>query len=260
MNLYLKGNGPFPRMPLKVLLGLSFSSFCSFLITVENESQLIGGGPIDEFQIPSPMSHVHRHGQHAGSIGVNAYAVRPIMTQLPVMTPLASVRSDYNDLRTIVIDSGDVANSQEHYQCHDHLAYSSVDTSHFLHTNTPNKDTPGRPVDTKCRSTVKPTGLLIRNSTASAQNARYDLNFNGGPEDMRNQLVELESVNGNLQEKFFSKEPKANVTSAKSREASDSRRKNEAKFTCPFEGCNGNFTRKHNLDSECSICFDIMSF
>jgi len=235
MNL----NWPFSRMPLKVLLGPSFSSFFSFLITVENESQLIGGGPINEFQLLkllSPMSHVHRQGQHAGSIGVDAYAVRPIMTQLPVMTPLASVRSDYNDSR------------------------SSVDTSHFFHTNTPNKDTPGRPVDTKCRSTVKPTGLLMRNSMASAQNARYDLNFNGGPEDMRNQLVRLESVNGNLQEKCSSKEPKANVTSAKSREASDSRRKNEAKFTCPFEGCNGNFTRKHNLDSECSICFDIMSF
>jgi len=119
----------------KVLLGPSFSSFFSFLITVENESQIIDGGPINDFQIPSPMSHVHCHGQHAGSIGVNADAVCPIMMQLPVMIPLASVRSDYyNDLRTIAIDPGDVANSQEH------LAPSSVDTSHFLQINTPNKD------------------------------------------------------------------------------------------------------------------------
>jgi len=91
---------------------------------------------------------------------------------------------------------------------------------------------------------------------------RYDLNFNGDPQEMRNQLVQLESANGNLRDKCFSKEPKANirVTSAKSREANDSRRKHEANFTCPFAGCNGNFTRKHNLDGECSKCFDIMSF
>ena len=35
----------------------------------------------------------------------------------------------------------------------------------LLIPSTPNKDTPGRPVDIKCRSTVKPTGLfkLMRN-------------------------------------------------------------------------------------------------
>jgi len=131
---------------------------------------------------------------------------------------------------------------------YNHLA--SVDASHSLHTNTPNKDTRGRPVD---RSTVKPTGLfkLVRNLASR-------LIFSGDPQDMRNQVVEPESVNGNLQVKY-SKEPKADVTSAKSREASNSRTKYEGKFTCPFEGCNDNFTRKHNLDSECSICFDITS-
>ena len=72
---------------------------------------------------------------------------------------------------------------------------------------------------------------------------------------MRNQVVELESVNGSLPVKY-SKEPKADITSAKPREA---RRKYGAMFTCPFEGCNDDFTRKHNLDSECSICFDITS-
>jgi len=249
MNLYLKGNGPFPRMPLKVLLGLPFSSFGSLLIAVENEPQMqiIDYIPINDFQPPSLMNYVYCHGQQAGSISVNANAVHPLTMQLPV-------RPDYHD--TIVIGLGKVANSQGLHR--DHLAPSSVDNSHIPHINTPNK---GPPCDIKFRSTVKPTGLLRRSSTASTQNTRYDLNFDGGPQEMRNQLVELESVNGSRREKlYFSKEPKANVTSDRSRNASNSRRTHEAKFTCPFEGCNSTFTRKHNLDSERSMVFDIMSF
>ena len=77
---------------------------------------------------------------------------------------------------------------------------------------------------------------------------------------MRDMLAELESVDDSLRNKLFSKKPKANVTSAKSREASNSRRKHHARFTCPFEDCNDDFTRKHNLDSEYSIRLDIVSF
>jgi len=121
------------------------------------------------------------------------------------------------------------------------LTFSPADT---------NNDSPSR-VQSKTRSIVKPTNRLWSPSTLDA---RYDMNFDGGPLEMREQPVESESVDDGLQ-KYFSNIPKEHVTSAKSRQA---RRKQEARFTCPFEGCNSSFTRKHNLDSECSIRFDVM--
>ena len=191
------------------------------LITAENELRII-----------EPMNHVHYHAQQTGPIITNVMQ--------PMMIPLVSVRSRSRIVRNIVMT----------------IFLSPVDISHIFHINKPH---PCPPVDTKFPPTVKPTKLLKRNSMASTPNARYDLNFHGGPEEMRNQLVELGSVDGNVLKACFSKEPKVNVTSAKSREVSNSRRTCEAKFTCPFEGCNGSFTRKHNLDSECSMRFD-MSF
>ena len=136
---------------------------------------------------------------------------------------------------------------------------TTVNPSQFYQTDVTNNDSANR-VDRKTGSIVKPTSLLRRDSTASTHNARYDLNFDGGPQEMRNRLVGLEDVDVSLREKRFSKEPKASVTSDKSRRASDSRRRHEAKYTCPLEGCNDNFTRKHNLDSEHTIRIDIMRF
>ena len=127
--------------------------------------------------------------------------------------------------------------------------------------DTTENDSPSRG-DGKNRSTVKPTSLLRRNSTASTQNSRYE-DFHGGPQEMRDILAEspeLDRVDDSLRNKFFSKQPKTNVTSPKSRQASNSRRKHEARFICPFEDCSDDFTRKHNLDSEYSIRFDIVSF
>jgi len=141
---------------------------------------------------------------------------------------------------------------------HDPLKSTTVNPSHFCRTDTTNDDSPSH-CDRKIRSTVKPTDFLRGKSTISAQNAKCDLNFDGGPQEMRDMLAgsrELESVDDSLRDKYFSKKPKAKVTSSKSREASDSRRKHEARFTCPFKSCNGDFTRKHNLNSECNKRFN----
>lgn len=53
----------------------------------------------------------------------------------------------------------------------------------------------------------------------------------------------------NLGDKILMRCPKDQVTSKKIRNASKERRKNPAKFKCPMEGCEGDFTRKHNLTS-----------
>ena len=165
-----------------------------------------------------------------------------------------------------IVSSSDYTNS-DGYPYHVHYGPNSKPVFHEAYQNTTfdpsqlyqtNNDSLNR-VDRKTGSIIEPTNLLRRNSTASTQNDRYDLNFNGGPLEMRSRQVEPEGVGVSLREKRFSKEPKANVTSDKSREASDSRRR-QAVFTCPLEGCNDNFTRKHNLDSEHTIRIDIMRF
>ena len=57
----------------------------------------------------------------------------------------------------------------------------------------------------------------------------------------------------NLGDKISMRCPKDQVTSKKIRNASKGRRKNPAKFKCPMEGCEGDFTRKHNLTSTFSL-------
>lgn len=54
-------------------------------------------------------------------------------------------------------------------------------------------------------------------------------------------------------DKVFSKKAKHHVTSVRISQASAARRKHEARFSCPIEGCNSKFTRRHNLNSENSI-------
>jgi len=203
------------------------------------------------------IGHGTQYPYHHGvvsSYGTVAGCTNPMPSMLqPVVHPtVGNVGYPYNAYYGLPV----VANSNVQDEAYHNLFPSTtVNPSHFYHTD----DSPSR-VDRKTRSIgVKPTNLLTRNSTTSTQNARYDMNFDGGPQEMRDQLVELKDVDVSLREKCFSKEPKANVTSDKSRRASNSRRTHEAKFTCPFEGCNDNFTRKHNLDSERSIHIDIMS-
>jgi len=53
--------------------------------------------------------------------------------------------------------------------------------------------------------------------------------------------------------KIFSKNAKNRVTSVKIGQASAARRKHEARFSCAIEGCNSNFTRRHNLNSGYSV-------
>jgi len=129
---------------------------------------------------------------------------------------------------------------------------STVNLSHLYHPDITNNDSPNS-VHNKIRSTVKLTNLLRRNeSTVGTQNHRYG--FYGGPEKLRDMLAdELENVDDSLRNRLLSKKAKAKVASPKFRKVSNQRRKHQARFICPFEHCNDDFTRKVNLDSECSF-------
>lgn len=135
--------------------------------------------------------------------------------------------------------STDTPNGQE--PCNS-LASSSVDLYPFLSIDTTNNDSSCQSI---FPSPVAPATFLRRASTPSVQ-----YNFDEGPQEMRNRLAASHGVDANLVGKYFSKEAKANVATPKSRRASAARRKSAAKFTCSFEGCSSDFTRKHNLDSK----------
>jgi len=69
---------------------------------------------------------------------------------------------------------------------------------------------------------------------------------------MRTRMLAIASrrMEGTLLRKTFSKQPKEVVATPNTLRASILRRKHEPKFFCHISGCKGNFTRKHNLESE----------
>jgi len=85
--------------------------------------------------------------------------------------------------------------------------------------------------------------------TLHMKNAINHRNFNGNPEQLRKIL---RSQYGEQAQacKLFSKKIKKYVTSTKVLQASAARRKCEARFVCPIEGCTSKFTRRHNLNSK----------
>ena len=99
---------------------------------------------------------------------------------------------------------------------------------------------------------IKPTCLLPDHNGADT----YFVNRGRGPSfdwqrdprAMRKCLM-LQAEGKPLTE-TFRKSAKDIVASPNARKASSARRKHAARFKCPIDGCNDDFTRKHNLDSE----------
>jgi len=81
------------------------------------------------------------------------------------------------------------------------------------------------------------------------KNAINHQEFNGNPEQLQ-KILRSQYGGQALACKLFSKEVKQYVTSTKVIHASAARRKCEARFVCPIEGCTSKFTRQHNLNSK----------
>jgi len=82
-----------------------------------------------------------------------------------------------------------------------------------------------------------------------SKDAVSDADIEHNPQQLREALMSKYDA-GVRNDKIFSKQAKHHVTSVKISQASAARRKHEARFSCPIEGCNSNFTRRHNLNSE----------
>jgi hypothetical protein len=97
---------------------------------------------------------------------------------------------------------------------------------------------------------IKPTCLLpdYNGGDTNFVNGGQDPQYQRDPRVMRECLM-LQAEGKPLNE-AFRKSAKDVVASPNTRKASCARRKYAAKFKCPIDGCNDDFTRKHNLDSE----------
>jgi hypothetical protein len=93
---------------------------------------------------------------------------------------------------------------------------------------------------------IKPTCLL--NDDANPVNGRRDPSYQRDPWAMRECLM-LQAAAGRPLPEAFRKSAKDVVASQNTRKASTARRKYPGKFKCPIDGCEDDFTRKHNLDS-----------
>jgi len=100
----------------------------------------------------------------------------------------------------------------------------------------------------KFRVVEKLTPLKLTNEVLSLhmKNAINHRDFNGNPKQLRKIL--RSQYGGHAQ--VFSKNVKKDVTSSSVIQASAARRKCEARFVCPIEGCTNNFTRRHNLNGK----------
>jgi len=79
-----------------------------------------------------------------------------------------------------------------------------------------------------------------------------DMDYKKNPELMRsNWMADYgRFVDSSKVFKIFSKHAKEKVATINTIKASAARRTNPAKFKCQIRGCNADFTRKHNLESE----------
>jgi len=133
----------------------------------------------------------------------------------------------------------------------DLISYGEISPTHATHHfQKPDRTLlPEEPSMTTCH--IKPTSLLPNCSGVDIYfvnhgNPSYD--WQRDPRAMRECL--MLQANGKPLTETFRKSAKDVVATPNTRKASSARRKHAARFKCPIDGCNGDFTRKHNLDSE----------
>jgi hypothetical protein len=108
---------------------------------------------------------------------------------------------------------------------------------------------PEEPSTATCH--IKPTRLLPNYNgvdTYSVNHGDPSYDWQRDPRAMRECL--MLQADGKPLTETFRKSAKDVVASPNTRKASSARRKHAARFKCPIDGCNDDFTRKHNLDSE----------
>lgn len=102
-------------------------------------------------------------------------------------------------------------------------------------------------------SHIKPTCLFpeyngMIDTTTTTVNGVHDPSYRRDARAMRECLM-LQAADGKPLNEAFRKSAKDIVATPNTRMASSARRKYPPKYSCPIEGCSGDFTRKHNLDS-----------
>jgi hypothetical protein len=100
-------------------------------------------------------------------------------------------------------------------------------------------------------SDTAPRSFLPDSMDGDPLSAKLDSDFKRNPEAMRKQFMShyRKFFDENKVLKIFSKRAKNKVATLNGLRASSARRKNPARFRCEIDGCNADFTRKHNLES-----------
>ena len=119
--------------------------------------------------------------------------------------------------------------------------------NYLLDSSTEEPSTPG------AHSHIKPTCLFpeyngVIDTTVATENGVHDPSYRRDAREMRKCLM-LQAADGKPLNEAFRKSAKDVVATPNTRMASSARRKHPPKYNCPIDGCSGDFTRKHNLDS-----------